>query len=76
MHRAQSWYNQEENRGYSRCRRCFCCRCVTGLLENLPLDEAVASGNAMGAIIISSKGDNDNLPDRETLFAFQEKQKR
>ncbi|MFR7390995.1 MAG: hypothetical protein ACLUTU_20160 [Blautia faecis] len=33
-------------------------------------DEAVASGNAMGAIIISSKGDNDNLR-IETLFAFR-----
>lgn len=54
----------------------FAAGVVTGLLENLPLDEAVARGNAMGAIIISSKGDNDNLPDRETLFAFQGKQKR
>ena len=54
----------------------FAAGVVTGLLEKLSLDEAVARGNAMGAIIISSKGDNDNLPDRETLFAFQEKQKR
>ena len=34
----------------------FAAGVVTGLLENLLLDEVVARGNAMGAIIISSKG--------------------
>lgn len=43
---------------------------LTGLTEGLPLPEAVRRGNAMGAIMITSAGDNDALPGREALECF------
>ncbi|MDI3311070.1 MAG: sugar kinase [Thermoanaerobacterium sp.] len=43
---------------------------ISGLLEGLTLKDAVKRGNAIGAIIIMSPGDNDGLPDRETLEKF------
>ncbi|PHO07249.1 2-dehydro-3-deoxygluconokinase [Thermoanaerobacterium thermosaccharolyticum] len=43
---------------------------ISGLLEGLTLKDAVKRGNAIGAIIIMSPGDNDGLPDRETLDKF------
>ncbi|OLR55952.1 2-dehydro-3-deoxygluconokinase [Hornefia porci] len=45
---------------------------LTGLTEGLPLSEAVRRGNAMGAIMITSAGDNDALPGREELIRFME----
>lgn len=43
---------------------------ISGLLEKLPLKEAVRRGNAIGAINIMSPGDMDGLPDREKLQKF------
>ncbi|MGJ7046217.1 sugar kinase [Thermoanaerobacterium thermosulfurigenes] len=43
---------------------------ISGLLEGLTLKDAVKRGNAIGAIIIMSPGDNDGLPDRDTLEKF------
>ncbi|WP_019636804.1 sugar kinase [Paenibacillus fonticola] len=45
---------------------------ISGLLEQLPLQEAVRRGNAIGAINIMSPGDMDGLPDREKLQKFME----
>lgn len=43
---------------------------ISGLLEQLPLQEAVRRGNAIGAINVMSPGDMDGLPDREKLQKF------
>lgn len=43
---------------------------LSGLLEGLPLSEAVRRGNAIGAIQVQSVGDNDGLPTRSELVAF------
>ena len=44
---------------------------ITGLIENLPLAEAVKRGTAIGAIQVMSRGDNEGLPTREELANFQ-----
>lgn len=43
---------------------------ISGLLENLSVPEAVARGNAVGALAIQSPGDSDGLPTREQLETF------
>ncbi|MCC5464295.1 sugar kinase [Pelosinus baikalensis] len=43
---------------------------VSGILEGLSLQEAVRRGAAIGALAVMSPGDNDGLPDRESLAAF------
>lgn len=43
---------------------------ISGLLEGLTLKDAVKRGNAIGAIIIMSPGDNDGLPYIDTLEKF------
>ncbi|WP_378956529.1 sugar kinase [Pelosinus sp. sgz500959] len=43
---------------------------VSALLEELPLQDAVKRGTAIGALAVMSPGDNDGLPDREKLTAF------
>lgn len=43
---------------------------VSGILEGLPLEEAVRRGNAIGCIQVMHRGDNEGLPDRETLTRF------
>ncbi len=48
----------------------FAAGVLTGLLEDLPLREAVRRGCAIGAIQLMSPGDNDGLPDREELARF------
>lgn len=48
----------------------FAAGIVSGLLEGLPLEKAIERGNAMGAIIITSKGDNDILPTKQQLEDF------
>lgn len=40
---------------------------ISGLLEDLPLAEAAARGNAIGARVIQFPGDCDGLPTREEL---------
>lgn len=46
---------------------------LSGLLEGLPLSEAVRRGNAIGAIQVMSVGDNEGLPNRMELACFMEK---
>lgn len=43
---------------------------VSGILEGLPLQEAVSRGAAIGALAVMSPGDNDGLPDRNGLETF------
>ncbi|MGN7943021.1 sugar kinase [Virgibacillus sp. 6R] len=40
---------------------------VSGILEGLPIKEAVRRGTIIGALAVMSPGDNDGLPDREKL---------
>ena len=42
---------------------------ISALIEGLPLSEAAKRGNAIGAIQISHKSDNEGLPTREELEA-------
>lgn len=46
---------------------------ISGLLEGMTLYDAVKRGNAIGAIVIMSPGDNDGLPDRKLLEEFIQK---
>ena len=46
---------------------------VTGLMENLSLQEAVKRGTAIGAIQVMSRGDNEGLPTRKQLADFMNK---
>lgn len=43
---------------------------ITGLMENLSLEDAVKRGTAIGAIQVMSRGDNEGLPTREELENF------
>lgn len=43
---------------------------VSGILEGLPLKEAVRRGTAIGALAVMSPGDNDGLPNRSGLKTF------
>jgi len=45
---------------------------VSGILEGLPLKEAVKRGAAIGALAVMSPGDNDGLPNRANLETFIE----
>jgi 2-dehydro-3-deoxygluconokinase len=46
---------------------------ISALIENLTLEEAVRRGNAIGAIQVTSRGDNEGLPTRELLQQFMNK---
>ena len=48
----------------------FAAGVISALKEGLSLREAVRRGNAIGAIQLTSKGDNDGLPDRQELADF------
>lgn len=48
---------------------------ISGLLEGLPLRQAIRRGNAIGALAVMSPGDNEGLPTREQLDAFLSEQK-
>lgn len=43
---------------------------ISALLEGLPLPEAVRRGNAIGSLQVMTPGDNDGLPNRDTLAAY------
>lgn len=43
---------------------------VSGILEGLPLKEAVSRGAAIGALAVMAPGDNDGLPDRNGLESY------
>ena len=51
----------------------FAAGVITALMEGLPLKEAVRRGNAIGAIQVTSRGDNEGLPYPDQLKAFMEK---
>lgn len=51
----------------------FAAGVITGLMENLSLKDAVRRGNAIGAIQVMSRGDNEGLPYPEQLKAFMNK---
>lgn len=51
----------------------FAAGVITALMEGLPLKEAVCRGNAIGAIQVTSRGDNEGLPYPDQLKAFMEK---
>ena len=46
---------------------------ISGYLDGLTLEEAAVRANAIGAIQVQNLGDNEGLPDRETLLGFIEK---
>lgn len=48
----------------------FAAGCISALKEGLPLKEAIRRGNAIGAIQLTCKGDNEGLPTREELEKF------
>lgn len=48
----------------------FAAGVISAIKEGLSLPEAVRRGNAIGAIQLTSKGDNDGLPTREELEKF------
>lgn len=48
----------------------FAAGVLSGILENCDLEECVLRGNAVGAIQVMSRGDNEGLPTREQLAAF------
>ncbi|MNC56549.1 2-dehydro-3-deoxygluconokinase [compost metagenome] len=43
---------------------------ISGLLDGLPVGEAVRRGNAIGALAVTVPGDMEGLPTRELLEAF------
>ncbi|MFT8392959.1 MAG: sugar kinase [Liquorilactobacillus ghanensis] len=43
---------------------------ISGLLDEIPLPEAITRGNAIGALATQTTGDNDNYPDRLALKKF------
>ncbi len=51
----------------------FAAGVITGLMENLPLKDAVRRGTAIGAIQVTCRGDNEGLPYPDQLKAFMEK---
>lgn len=48
----------------------FAAGTISALMEGKGLKEAVLRGNAVGAIQVMSRGDNDGLPSREALAEF------
>ncbi|MDF2925967.1 MAG: 2-keto-3-deoxygluconate kinase [Paenibacillaceae bacterium] len=50
----------------------FAAGVLSGLLDGLPLAEAVKRGCAIGAAVVTVNGDIEGLPDREALAAFMD----
>ena len=50
----------------------FAAGILSAILEELPIEETVSRGNAIGAIQVSVRSDNEGLPTREQLKAFME----
>ncbi len=48
----------------------FAAGVISGLIEGIPLKDAALRGNAIGAIQVMSRGDNDGLPNRKQLSDF------
>ena len=49
---------------------CFAVGILSAMLEQLSLEETIRRGNAIGAIQVSVRSDNEGLPTREELKAF------
>ncbi|TDT62881.1 sugar kinase [Fonticella tunisiensis] len=49
---------------------------ISGLLEKLPLRDAVVRGNAIGSLQVMVPGDNEGLPDRAKLNQYLKEQAR
>ena len=79
-----AYYDDGETRGWGRtfpvakvvdtvgAGDAFAAGTLTGLMEGLPLGDAVSRGNAMGSMQVQVRGDNDGLPTREALAAYME----
>jgi 2-dehydro-3-deoxygluconokinase len=76
-----AWYADGERRGFCPCfpvreidpvgaGDAFCAGLISGLLDDLPLPEAVTRGAALGALCVSTFGDYQGLPDRAALEEF------
>lgn len=52
----------------------FAAGVLSGLMEGLPLQNAVQRGNAIGAIQVMSRGDNDGLPTRGQLDTYMKEE--
>jgi len=50
----------------------FAVGALSGLLEGLPLEKMCERGNAIGAMQVSVRGDNEGLPTPEILAEFLE----
>ncbi|HAX50450.1 sugar kinase [Muricomes intestini] len=50
----------------------FAAGVISALIEGCTLSDAVLRGNAIGAIQVMNRGDNDGLPNRDTLMRFME----
>ncbi|MEG0115717.1 MAG: PfkB family carbohydrate kinase, partial [Hydrogenoanaerobacterium sp.] len=48
----------------------FAAGTISALMEGKALPEAVLRGNAIGAVQVMSRGDNDGLPNRKALAEF------
>ena len=48
---------------------------ISGMLDGLDPHSCLERGNAIGALAVTSRGDMDGLPDRETLNRFLQKAK-
>jgi 2-dehydro-3-deoxygluconokinase len=48
----------------------FAAGVISGLLENLSIDQAVRKGNAVGALATMTPGDFEGLPEMEELDSF------
>jgi 2-dehydro-3-deoxygluconokinase len=48
---------------------------ISGMLEGLPLPACLERGNAIGALAVMVPGDQEGLPNRETLNRFLQMQK-
>lgn len=51
----------------------FAAGIISSILEGLSYEEAALRGNAIGAIQVTSRGDNDGLPTRDKLVNFMNK---
>lgn len=52
----------------------FAAGVITGLMEGLSITDAVRRGNAIGAIQVMNRSDNEGLPYPDTLKKFMERQ--
>lgn len=50
----------------------FAAGVISGIMEGMSYDEAARRGNAIGAIQVTSRGDNDGLPTCEELKKFMQ----